>query len=145
MLKKFVLYKFFYILDSIYYLYYYLLYLNKLTVNSIKIYLNILNYLLVDLIKSIFLLLINGLINNNLINIYLHFLINNIKKFFIFFQKISLLLINYLKFNNNIVKKLLKINNLDTFNNSYIFINVLGYNTLNEKKKIKISTFNYVS
>jgi len=145
MLKKFVLYKFFHILDSIYYLYYYLLYLNKLTINSIKIYLNILNYLLVDVLKSIFLLLINSLINKNLINIYLNFYLNNLIKFFIFFQKISILLLNYLKFNNNLIIKLLNANNLDSFNNSYLYINTLGYNVLNEKKNIKATAYNYVS
>ena len=145
MLKKFVLYKFFYILDSIYYLYYYLLYLNKLTVNSIKIYLNILNYLLVDVIKSIFLILINSLINTNLINIYLNFFKNNIQKFFIFFKKISLLLVNYSKFSNLKIRKFNLINNLDNFNNSYIYINILGFSLLNEKKNIKITSTIYVS
>ncbi len=134
MLKKFLLYKFFYILDSIYYLYYYLLYLNKLTVNSMKIYLNILNALLVDLIKSIFLLLVNGLINMNLLNIYLNFIKNNIQKFLIFFNKISLLLINYTKFSNLKIRKFNITNNLDNFNNSYIYINILGYNLLKGKK-----------
>ncbi len=142
MLKKLVLYKFFHILDSVYYFYYYLLFLNKLTIRYLKLYVNILDYLVIDIVKSIFLLLINNLINKNLINIYLDIYIKNINKFYIFFNKISLLLLDYLKFSNLNNKNK---SNLENLNNTYIYINIIGFNLLVEKKNIKNTSFSYVS
>jgi len=145
-LKKFVLYKFFNILDSIYYFYYYLLFLNKLTITYLKVYSNILDYLLIDIIKSIFLFLINILINKNLLKIYLDIYKKNIKKFYTFFIDISLLLLYYLRFLNfSNISYLLLTSNLENFNNSYIYINMIVFNLLLRKHNSKNSFLSYVS
>ena len=78
MLKKFILFNYYSLIDSIYYYFFVLLFLNKLINNSIKIYFNNLIIYLIYFINSIFIISIKQLLFKLLISInFLFYFVRN--------------------------------------------------------------------